>query len=431
MNAQTINFSWLLKLRWGAIVGQIVVIVLVDIGMGLVVPRTPVFLLIAAEAISNLGCLIWMRRGAVVREWVTGLVMSFDTLLLTGLLYLTGGPYNPFSFLYLVNLALAAVVLSAGWTWTLVGLSLSCFGALFFRHVPFPADVGSHTVHGDHLQMHVQGMWVAFGVAAGFIVYFVQRVTRALAARDAELAAVRLQTARSERLASLATLAAGAAHQLATPLSTIAVVAKELERQLHRQANGSAAAGDARLIREQVERCREILLQMAADAGESTGEPFVPVAVGELLQRAVGGVRAGDRERVVIENNVPNEEITAPLRSVVQAVRAVVRNALDASATEAVRVRAGFEGGVCRIEIQDHGSGMSPEVLERAGEPFFTTKGPDRGMGLGLFLTRTVLERLGGRLDLTSRPNRGTTAVLSLPAVPDPIATSIAERQSG
>jgi two-component system sensor histidine kinase RegB len=414
MNAHRLNFSWLIKLRWGAIIGQVVIILLVDLGMGLAVPHAPLFALIALEAASNLACMAWMRSGAEVREWMLGLVMSFDVLLLTGLLYLTGGPYNPFSFLYLVHLALAAVVLSAVWTWTLVGLSLACFGALFFHHIPFPSEEGASAGHGDHLHTHVQGMWVAFGVAAGFIVYFVQRVTRALAARDAELAAAHMQTARSERLASLATLAAGAAHQLATPLSTIAVVAKELERQLERQANAEAAVADARLIREQVERCREILLQLAADAGESTGEPPVEVGVDELLQRALGGVSG--RERVIVESAAAGEHIRAPIRLVAQAIRAVLRNALDASTGQSVWVRAAVDDGRCRIEVRDRGPGMTADVLQRAGEPFFTTKGPDRGMGLGLFLTRSILEQMGGSLELESKPGAGTTAVLSLPA---------------
>jgi two-component system sensor histidine kinase RegB len=261
-------------------------------------------------------------------------------------------------------------------------------------------------------------MWVAFGVAAGFIVYFVQHVTRALARRDAELIAARMQAARTEKLASLATLAAGAAHQLATPLSTIAVAAKELERQLERARDDAGTAADARLIREQVERCREILLQMAADAGESTGEPIVRVALHELLQRAIDGIRATDRARVIIESGDTAKPITAPVRSVAQAVRAVLKNALEASNGMPVRVRAVIAAGDCRIEVRDQGSGMPPEVLERAAEPFFTTKGPDRGMGLGLFLSRTILERLGGKLELDSTPGQGTRAVLTLPLAP-------------
>jgi two-component system sensor histidine kinase RegB len=257
-------------------------------------------------------------------------------------------------------------------------------------------------------------MWVAFAVAAGFIVYFVQHVTRALAARERELEGARIRTARHEKLASLATLSAGAAHQLATPLSTIAVVARELEHQLVRQKDETETLDDVRLIRDQVQRCRDILIQMAADAGESTGEPIVAVAVDEVLRLALTGL--DEATPIALENLAGGRTIVAPVRSVAQALRAVVRNAVDASDRgHPVRLRVTVDSRQWCFEVSDRGAGMAPEVLQRAGEPFFTTKGPDRGMGLGLFLARTVFERLGGDVDLTSRPAFGTTASLHLP----------------
>src|SRR5262249_2640716 len=137
--------------------------------------------------------------------------------------------------------------------------------------------------HGEFLVMHVQGMWIAFGIAAGFIVYFVSRVTR-------ELGRARAYAARAEKLGSLATLATGAAHELSTPLSTIAVVAKELERDLEQGVSAQEATSDARLIRQEVERCREILLQMTADAGGAAGEGFQRISVSELLEAAMSGL---------------------------------------------------------------------------------------------------------------------------------------------
>jgi two-component system sensor histidine kinase RegB len=267
-------------------------------------------------------------------------------------------------------------------------------------------------------------MWVAFGVAAGFIVYFVQRVTLALEARDAELAAARSLTARHEKLASLATLAAGAAHQLATPLSTIAVISKELERQLERDHQNADAIGDARLIREQVERCRGILQQMAADAGDSTGEAIVPITAKELLDVALQGMVNRERVRVDLGSEAAALTMVMPVRSIAQALRALTKNALEASGSAPVEIRVAAQGATCQVEVHDRGSGMSRAVLEHAGEPFFTTKGPDRGMGLGLFLCRTVVEGIGGRLTLTSAPERGTTATVVLPVSPGDMSPS-------
>ncbi len=421
-----IDLSWLVTLRWGALAGQLATILAVDRLMGITLPLGPLAAVLAVGAASNLALAIWRRRAAV-DDGMLGVVMLLDVGLLTAVLALTGGPFNPFSFLYLVNIALAAVILPVRSTWALAGVSLALFGALFFAHVPLPiADSGSGHDHGmaadRPISMHVQGMWVAFGVAAAFIVYFIQRVRRALGARDAELAEALRDAARHETLASLATLAAGAAHELATPLSTIAVVAKELERALAAGAADAPAAADARLIREQVQRCRDILEQMAADAGESAGEAPIATTVAALLAAATETLAEG--ERVEIAGAGADAAWTeVPPRALAQALRGVVKNALDAS-VGAVRVEVApaadprVAGGGWRVVVADRGAGMTPEVLAHAGEPFFTTKnraGAGRGMGLGLFLARVTLERVGGALEIASTLGRGTTVTAVLP----------------
>lgn len=414
--AHAVNFSWLLQLRWGSIAGQLTLILIVHGVLGFSLPLAPLFLCVAIEAVSNAAFALRLRRSAEVQPWMPGLLMGLDVALLTAMLRLTGGPFNPFTTLYLVNIALAAVVLPATWSWFLTALSLLCFGLLFLDR----ALLGGGGGHADHLQMHLQGMWVAFGLAAGFIVYFVHRVTRSLAQRDAELAAARALTARHEKLASLATLAAGAAHQLSTPLSTIAVVAKELERHLERRDVDEATVADARLIREQVERCRDILLQLAADAGESTGEAIQPMAVDLLLQAAVRGLPA-ESISLSISPAARAELLVAPPRALAQALRGIVKNACEASPPGSqVRVRVDRDAGGWAIEVADRGHGMAEEVLAHAGEPFFTTKGPDKGMGLGVFLARTVVERLGGSFSLDSVLGQGTRAQLRLPP-PSPL----------
>jgi two-component system sensor histidine kinase RegB len=220
---------------------------------------------------------------------------------------------------------------------------------------------------------------------------------------------------RREKLASLATLAAGAAHELGTPLSTIALAAKELEHALERGAAGGTAIADAKLIREEVDRCRAILAQMGAEAGASPGEAMERITVSRLLERAVASAGRSERIQVYLEEAVAQTELLVPARAVAQALQAVLHNALQASVDAPISVRALSEPHGVRVDVEDRGPGMSPEVLARAGEPFFTTREPGRGMGLGLFLTRSVLEQLGGRFALESAPARGTTARLTLP----------------
>jgi two-component system sensor histidine kinase RegB len=392
---EALNLDWLLKLRWGAAVGQVLLFVLAALVLSLDVAWVPVLGLIALEVGSNLAATAWARRQPTAARALLRGLLVLDVTLFTTLLLLSGGPNNPFSFLSLVYIALAAVVLDGPWAWGLAGLALLGFGALF--------ALTSGAPHVHMMGWHLRGMWVAFGVAAAFIVYFVQRVTRALGARERQLAEATARMERQQRLASLATLAAGAAHELATPLSTIAVAARELERGLA----GSAHLADATLIREQVQRCRDILQQMAAESGASVGEVPVPIALPAWVSSATAGLSGSERLQVAVPEGV---SVVGPPRALAHALRGVLKNALQAGAGV---VQVQLEGDTVRV--RDAGQGMSQETLARAGEPFFTTKPPGDGTGLGLFLTRAVLEQLGGRLELESRLGTGTTASLTLP----------------
>jgi two-component system, sensor histidine kinase RegB len=417
--SDALNLRWLTRLRWGAIAGQVAVIVLVDRAMAITLPLLPLALVIGVELCTNFACEVWLQRARDrpdAPEWVLGGIMALDVVLLTALLHFSGGSFNPFNFLYLVHIALAAVVLRARTTWALVALSLASFGSLF---LPIAPTIG-HLDHAAAMDIHLRGMWVAFAVAALFIAYFVGHIRRALEARDRELAAARERTQRSERLASLATLAAGAAHELSTPLATIQVAAKEIEAALARGKTDALAedglAEDARLIREQVARCRSILEHLSDDAGASRGEPPEAVAVDAFVRAAVALVRKKHPIEVEVAPSAEERSLHLPVRATAQALKGLIDNACDASAADGVvRVAVAAEAARCRITVRDEGSGMSGEVLERAGEPFYTTKEPGKGMGLGLFLARSVAEKLGGELELASRPGRGTTAALVLP----------------
>ena len=420
-----INLSWLVRLRWAAILGQAVVIAEVHFHLGMNLPLLPLSAILGIETLANLGFEVWLRRSARASERVVAGALAFDVTCFTGLLYFTGGPLNPFSFLYLVHIALAALVLRPRWTWTLVFFCVAANAALFVRYVPLPIDhsmhghamQGMHSMHamhhaGEPLDMHLRGMWVAFAVAAAFMVYFINRVTRALSHRESELMRAREAAGRNEKLASLATLAAGAAHELATPLSTIAVVARELERS----TEASAVSSDAKLIREQVERCRDILGQMAGGAGVSPGEMAEEAELDGVVKLALEGLPG--RERVVVElSPALSSKLLVPRRALSQALRNVLKNGLDASRGDAtVLLRVAESDTGFSFTVVDTGTGMSEAVLAQASEPFFTTKGPGRGMGLGLFLARSVVGLLGGTLAIESKLGKGTRVTMTLPA---------------
>ncbi len=411
-----INFGWLVRLRFATVAGQAITIAGVRWGMGLEIPLAPLLGLVALALASNLACLALARERAPQDWWLLA-VMGFDVLTFTGLLYLTGGPENPFSFLYLVPIAIAAITLRSAWTWALVLLSLASSAFLFTWHQPLPAAGG----HAGHMRLHLRGMWVAFGVASAFIVYFLLRVRRAMEARDDELAASRNLAERQARLASLATLAAGAAHELATPLSTIAVIAKDLE---HEVAGTPGAAADVQLMRAEVERCRRILARMRVDAGDPAGERFARVSVRDLVDDCLTDedrpATARSPVDVAVDDATAATTTALPRRAFAQALRGLVDNARQASPAGqpvSLRVAAATDGGARRLvfEVADRGAGISPATLARVGEPFFTTKPAGQGMGLGIFLARAIVERLGGELSIRSTPGTGTTATVWLP----------------
>ncbi|NVJ21273.1 HAMP domain-containing histidine kinase [Myxococcus sp. AM011] len=420
-----INLEWLLKLRWGLLLGQAMVIAMAAYGLELALPVPVLLGLLALEGITNLAVRAWLGR-ARVTEGTIGKLMLWDTLVLTGLLALSGGTHNPFTTLYLVNVALGTVLLPSRWMWSLLGFTLTAFGSLFLLQDVVLVPGLSRPDHAALMRLHINGMWVAFAVAAGFIVYFVQRVTRALEEREQELAQARAQHARREKVASLATLAAGAAHELSTPLSTIAVVSKEVERALTAAGTSEAVREDLRLIRQQVDRCRDVLVQMSADAGQTTGEAFHPMPLGRLVEDSLSELSGVERVRVELPEELSAWRVQGPPRALARVVRGLVKNALQASPpSRSVELRVVAGRGGARLEVRDGGAGMPAEILARAGEPFFTTKAPGEGMGLGLFLARTLAEQLGGSLELRSTPGQGTVASLALP-VGAPAATEVA-----
>lgn len=405
--APGLTLAWLIKLRWAALFGQLVLVGLALRGGWLPAPRAALAF-VAAGLASNLALLLLPATShARNSRHLIGGMLILDIVLLTGLLAVTGGPANPFTVVYLVYVTLASVTLGTAWSWTIVLSAIGGYATLFFWQLPLP----EHVMHEGRLPSHLAGMWLAFGATASIIALFVTALTRTLARRERELADVRRMAARSERLASLMTLAAGAAHELATPLASIAVAARELER-----TGDAVIRDDAGLIRSQVERCRSILDQMSGRANEAWVEPPTDTSVDDLLAGVVEGLEPERRTRLRITHPT-GLALVVSRPGLIQALLNLVRNAFDASPPDAlVSIDVTPRDLDIEFSVRDQGTGMAPEILERSGEPFFTTKPPGAGFGLGLFLVRSFAERHGGRLTLTSRPGQGTTARLALKA---------------
>jgi two-component system sensor histidine kinase RegB len=262
-------------------------------------------------------------------------------------------------------------------------------------------------------------MWVAFAAATGLIAYFVGRVSESLAQRERELTEARASAAKSERLAALFALGAGAAHELATPLSTIRTAAGELERTLARPSSSSATGNGEyiAIIREEVDRCTSVLDQLSGRAtAASNADSHV------LMTRLIEDLhyRLGDSLAQRLDVSVPAEARTVdlPAEPLRQALIALLRNAFDASLPDQRVTMRVEHGTIFRVEVIDQGRGMNDGELARAGDPFFTTKPAGAGLGLGLFLVRAFADQMGGSFRLRSTPGAGTSAILELPGRP-------------
>lgn len=401
-----LNFRWLTALRWAAVVGQTFAIVVVQWFMRLELPLVPLLTIVALELVLNLFATALGHRRHHVREPELAAWVALDLVAFTALLYFTGGPSNPFSFFYIVHVAMAALTLRARFAWGLVALSMLSYGALFTWHIPLSEAA-------TEWDLHLHGVWIAYGLAASCVVYFLQRARSAIRERELALTEQRQVTEQAERLSSLATLAAGAAHELANPLGTIAVVAKELANELQ-QTGHSSALEDIALVRSQVERCRRILARMAHTAGEAPGESDAWLDVRELLMEATAELP--ERRRIVIQiaPNIHHVQVRCPKEALAQALRVLIDNALDAS-EGSITLRADRVAQELVLSVSDTGPGIDANILQRVFDPFFTTKPTGRGMGLGLFLARNVITNLQGELNLSSNAGRGTIARVRLP----------------
>jgi len=398
--------AWLLTLRWIAVIAQTALVLLAWLWLHLPFPIPTLLALLAVLAASNV-VLAWARpRLSPRREGtVAGCALLFDSAMLTAVLSLSGGPVNPFSVFYLVHVALAAALLDGSWALLLSLVTSFAFGLLFV----ITPEASMHVMHhGIGFSVHLRGMWIAYGLAAAATGTFVAKQARELRARERELAALKETSARAERLHALHNLAAGAAHELGTPLGTIALVAGELLAS----APPGTDREDLALLVSQAERCRCILQRMAADAGNPHGEKPEPLAFAWLAERLREAFPAATLGFDVPD---PSGSVVAPKEALLQALSNLVKNALDASTATPVDVRiARADTGDFVVVVNDRGTGIAPDALARLGEPFFTTKEPGQGMGLGLFLARALVDAMGGKLEIDSEPGSGTRVSLRL-----------------
>jgi two-component system, sensor histidine kinase RegB len=342
---------------------------------------------------------------------------------LTALLYFSGGAANPFIFFYFANIAIAGMILPRRWAWSISITSI--LGGWFLLHQAHSLEVFARSplTHDAEWGVTKYAFLIAFATCCVVVTYFISMLAMELSQRELQLAFAEKERERSQRLEALATLAAGAGHELASPLSTIAVVAKELSRNVEKANLPPSVRRDIELIREELNRCKEILHRMKSGAGEAAAENLHPVSLSEIVRETTQAMREPNRVRIHMTAEVGKLQGLLPKQALSQALRNLLQNGLDASAadqqidlqvTKQSNENASV-GSVWLFVIEDQGAGMNSEVQRRIGEPFFTTKEVGQGMGLGVFLTRNVIHGLGGELRFEPGTNGGTRCRVTLP----------------
>lgn len=394
-------------MRWLAVLGQFVAAVVAYFLYDVKIPWWPISAVLAMTVVSNL--LFPHRPKLVLRGWSLWL----DVTLLTVLIYFTGGPHNPFTSFYLLHIALAAMTLSARNLWCLVTACIAGYSFLFFKHRPVILGDMEISSGCESYSWHLQGMLIAFIVTACFIAAFVARMHRILLEQDAELESARSEVEKNAHFASLVTLSAGVAHELGSPLATISLASSELLRSATPEV-----IDDAKLIHSQAQRCRTILDQLNERNTFGIGDPCVAIT-GETLEKAVREKVSPDvlsRLKVKILKNHP---CSLPVESIVQAMIILLENAVQADQSDAaVEWQITTRENECVVEVIDAGPALDTAILQRASDPFFTTKAPGEGMGLGLFLVQCLAQRLRGKFEITRSASGRTHARLLLLSPP-------------
>ncbi|MBV7429020.1 MULTISPECIES: ATP-binding protein [unclassified Acidovorax] len=405
------NLQQLIQLRWIAVVGQVFTIEMAHYSLGLVLPQREMLLVVGCLALFNVASLLRLRMGpVVVRNVELFLALLIDVAVLTVQLYLSGGTSNPFVFLYLLQITLGAVLLRGAYIWSIVITTLLCFGLLAVYHLPLelPQDL-----HQGLSSLYVIGLLVCFALNATLVVVFITRISLNLRERDARLAAARRRRVEEEHIVRMGLLASGAAHELGTPLSTLAVILGDWRRD-ERLAAHEPLQEDIGEMQAQVQRCKSIVSGILLSAGETRGEASVQTTVRTFVDALAEEWRSTrSMPRFVYDNDFGADTPMVSDTTLQQMVFNVLDNARDASPAW-VRLAITRSADALRITVTDAGPGFAPGMLARLGTPYQSTKERPGG-GLGLYLVLNVARTLGGSVTAHNRPEGGAEVTIELP----------------
>jgi two-component system, sensor histidine kinase RegB len=411
-----VRLDTILRLRWLAVLGQLATIFIVVQGLEFDVEVLPCLTIIGLAALLNLALQVAFNPMQRLEPAYAAALLALNIIELAALLFFTGGLENPFSFLFLAPVLISATALPIRLTIALGVLAVVCASVLVYFHEPLPWDSDEPLALPA---IYLFGVWLSIAVAIGVTSLYAFQVTEESRQLSDALAATELVLTREQHLTQIDGLAAAAAHELGTPLSTIFLISRELERSI---ADDSPLAADLKTLREQAQRCRDILAKITQLS--SSGAPFDRMPLSTLIEETVAPHRDFDVAiKVRIALGVTREPVGMRNPAILYGVGNILENAVD-FARNTVEVNASWSQETVEIIISDDGPGIAPDMLKRIGEPYLSRRrsgdeaqSSHGGLGLGVFIARTLLERTGAKVSFTNRqfPDHGAVVHIIWP----------------
>ena len=431
------NLKWLFILRNLMIFGEVMLIILAVYGLGLHLPERELWLVVLSTCAANVYTSMRLEANDVVTELEVFSQISIDVFAIAVLLYLTGGAANPITWVFLLPLIITAIMLPQAYAWYMVILTTSLYTMLIAFNIPLPSiephmpgpdmidtqlenyQMLQHT-HAmndkSYFSLHMFGMWFGFVFSAGLVAFFVVELARTLRDQERSLAEARENSLRDERVVALGTLAASAAHDMGTPLGTIAIISHELEQEYpnHRYPDLN---DKMMIIQQQINRCKDALSVMSASAGEMRAESGSVIPLTNYLDDVIKQWRTHEsRSKInfIIDRDVVQGAKIVAERTLTHSLINVLNNAAEASPVErGVEFYASWDLDFVTLKIRDFGAGFPPEIVQFAGKQPVVSK--KRGLGVGLFLTYSTINRLGGKINLYNSDSGGAIVEITLP----------------
>ena len=400
------NFRYLLLIRLISLTGIISLFVYLIFFTSTALPLLPIFTVVIVTLLLTFVSWLHLKKQNKVSKRAFLSQLLIDICAISLLVYYSGGSANPLISLFVIPVIFSAASLPRRYTWLLTLLTITSYTVLMFYQVP----LNNHHHHNETINLHLWGMWYGFILSACLIAYFVSRISTNLREHQQLLAEVREASLRNEQIIALGTLAANTAHELGTPLSTIAILTNEIEHEY--SANNSELADDLSLLKSQISRCKSIISDMAKDAGEIQADSGKKISLKGYLDEIIDDWESGLADIEIIKkissNDFPDIVID---RSLSYAITNILMNSSHASPTRII-IESDWNESELNIVIRDNGHGIDENILEHLGNTIVSGSGVEKGMGIGLFLSKTTIDRFGGTLKIESNTQETTFKIL-------------------